>query len=375
MPTLYDLLRLPTRDEWKSKITAFLAGSGFPVASWSKVALPRYFVETEAAMKEDQGAVVKRLASTSSIRLAKAEGPEYVEFCASDIYDEVPNPATFTQGICVVEDAGGVGPDTLQAGAVWVANVDRSKRFKIISFPDGSNIVPLNGSIRVLVEAESAGADWNVGNDEIVEWITAKPGLSISNPQDISGTWITQQGTDKEDEDSLINRCLDKWSTLGTGSNGEAYRYFARKASPEITRCNPYSPGNGEVKIIVAGPSGPVSFEALTAARELIGLRQPLGMPFVTVDNAIVRSVLISGLIKFRRGSDIASGLAEAQFAVNEFARSVDVGQFVSKESILAALSSPPDVVDLTIDAPAEDVNLTIEEVFVPTFALIGQYF
>lgn len=375
MPSLYELLQLISRDEWKSKMTAFLAGNSFPVASWAKTSVPRYMVEMEAAMKEDQGTVVKRLASTATIRLAKEEGPDYVEFCAFNDYDEEPNPATYTQGVCIVEDTGSVGPDTIQAGATWVANVDRSKRFKIVGFPDGSSIVPLNGSIRVLVEAESAGADWNVGNGEIVEWVTSKPGLSISNPQDITGTWITQQGTDKEDPDSLTARCLDKWSTLGTGANEEAIRFFLKKAAPEITRCNVYSPGNGQVRAIVAGPSGPVSFESLTAAREAVRLRTPLGVPFVTVDNATVRSVLVSGLVKFRRGSDIASGIADAQYAVNEFARKTDVGQFISKESVLGALTSPPDVVDLTISAPNDDVILTLEEVFVPSFSLVGQYF
>lgn len=374
MPSLSDLLTTPTREEWLQKYSSFLAGANFPVASWAKTALVRYFVESESKIKEDIGALIKRIAATGFLRTAIAEGADFVELVAYEFWDEVPQPATFTQGICALSDVGSVGPDTIQPGTVWVATSDRSKRFSIIGFPDGSNIVPLDGSIRVLVQAESAGSDWNVENDGITEFVTAKPGLSISNPADISGTWITQQGADKEGPESLMGRCLDKWSTLGTGSNDEAYRFFARTI-PEITRVYPYSPGEGGVRIIVAGPSGPVSSDALDAARALITSKAPLGVPNVTVENATVRMVNVSGTVFVAKGFDLATVLAESKFAVNELARSSEIGGYLDRDAIVRAVRSPSGVRNTEIVSPSTDLFLSTEEIFVPTFSLAVAYF
>lgn len=370
MPSIYELLQAPSRAEWFGKITSFLQLADFPVASWHKTSIPRFFAETHAAMLADQGSLIRKIASSGFLRLAAAVGDDFLDLVAHETWDEDREPAVLTIGECYLTDVGSVGPTTIQPRTVWASDGGEN-RYIVTGFPDGSNVVPLDGSIRVTVEAESAGSSWNVGNNAIDSLITSLPGIEISNPPGITGTWITQQGSDPESNDSLIERCLDKWDTIGTGATDGAYRYHARTGFPEVSRTpKVYTEGGGNVRIVIAGSSGPVSPATHAAVSAKIDEKRPLAVPDVLVKNAVTRSQAVNAVLFIPKGVDAATVIAEARANVDAFARSLDIGAFVSRDQIGRALCTPRDVKDITLTEPAEDMQLTTEEIFVPTFTL-----
>jgi hypothetical protein len=358
-----DLLPV-TKEQILDKFVGLLQLAGFPTSSWQSGDFKRHTVESESELYVDLATVIRNVGKAGFIKLAPEIGDEWVDLCA-EFFDETRKPAVYTQGLATLTDADGIGPVAIAAGAFWIANADRTLRFVNV---DGGTLT-LNGTLELTFQAETAGTDWNVGNDELTEILTPQPGVTVRNLAQDNGTWITQQGADVESSSAFVQRCIDKWSTLGAGTDEGAYRYRATSASSEITKCRVYSPGAGAVRVIVAGDAGPVSSSALALAAASIESKRPLGVPDVTTTNCTVNNQTVSGVLYVKAGRDRAAALAAAQGSLNALARAADIGAVVSREQMIKALLVD-DVEDLTLTLPAADIELGASEKFVPTYAL-----
>lgn len=362
-----DIIKVPTRDEFVDKFVALLRLATFPVASWHSGSFQKHFVETESTMFADLSALIRNVAKGGMIRSAAEIGDEWVDLCAADFFDEVRKPAVYTQGKWRLVDAEGIGPITIQPGSFWVANAD--KTFRYVNVDPAPVVLPLDGSATLTLQAERPGSQWNVGVGALTELLTPQPGLVGANEALDTGTWITQQGADKESSASLILRCLSKWATLGSGANDGAYLYAAMSASPEITFPRVYSPYGGAVRVVLRGSAGPVSNAALAAAAARVERMRPLGVPDVVMLNATVRQELVAGTLVPPRNTDPAVAIGAAQAAVDKLARETKIGARVSREKIIWALMDTQ-LDDCALTAPAVDFQLSANEVWVPSYAL-----
>lgn len=367
MPSLAELLKIPSKDETIDVFVGLLRLAGFPVASWHSGAFKRHTVETEASMLVDVHTSVQKIAKAGYIKLAAEIDDAWVDLGAENVFSETRKPAVFTQGKIRLTDTQSTGPHTIALGAHRVADVSKSIRFTNVE----AGVIPLGGSVDLTFQAETAGTKWNVGVGAIVEYLTPLPGVTVSNPAQPSGTWITQQGANKESNAALVQRCLDKWSIIGSGSNDGAYRYHAASASSEITRVKVYSPGGGSVRVIVAGDAGPVSSTALNAAATIIEQKRPLGVPDVVTSNALSVIKLISGTLYVSAGFDLTATLSAALASLDAFQRATPLGSTkVSREKIIKALVVDG-VDDLTLNEPLDDFTLNLGEVWIPSYALV----
>lgn len=383
MTSLLNLITVPTKTAFLTKFIELLRLAGFPVSSWHSGSLQKHTAETESDMLSELARAVQQIAKAPFIRLAKDLGASWVELNAYEVFDEEPKESLTTQGVVVITDVGGVGPITRPAGTYWVANADKSYRYVNVA----AFTVPLNGAVSPLFQAESPGVDWNVGVGALTEQLTPEPGLSIANPAGANGTWITRQGTNRESVDALVQRCLDKWSTLGSGSNDAAYRYYALTAPEsatdaeralwaEATRVRVYSPAPGSVRVVIAGPRGPVSASALAAIASYIDQKRPLGVWDVVTSNAVVNLVTIGGVLRVAPGFSPASVLSKAQAAIDLFTSQSPIGGTngkMSREALIKA-TMVDEVSDLDGFLPATDVPVNNDEIVVPKFELIAVY-
>lgn len=364
MPSLRDLLQTPTRETWLDRILEFLRLRGFPVGAWQTTSFLRYFVETEADSFSDVNGVVAKIAAGGFLKLSSGD---WLSLVAENVFDEVRKPAVFAEGTATLADVGNVGPVTYDVGALWVTTAGRELRFA----NSAAITLPLGGSVTIYLRAEAAGEGYNVGNGAIDTFVSVTPGLTVSNPAGASGTWLTVQGVDVEGDDALKQRCIDKWGLLGSGATDGAYRYWSSSASPEITKVRAYSPGGGSVRVVVSGPSGPVSAAALGAAAALVESKRPLGVPDVVVSNAVAVPGVVGGTLVMEEGRDGAAAVAAAQAAVVAFAQGLGIGAKVSRERLVRELFVDG-VADLQGITPAADLVLADNEVFVPSFALVS---
>jgi uncharacterized phage protein gp47/JayE len=364
--SIIDLLTIPVKDAIVDKWVALLRLAGFPTASWQSGSFMKHTVETESELHVDLATLIQKAGKGGLIKFAAEVDDSWTDLCAENVFAETRKPAIFTQGKATLTDAGGIGPVTINDGAFWIANADKSLRF----FNVGGGTLPLSGTLQLTFQAETAGTKWNVGNNELHQILTPLPGVTVTNPALDTGTWITQQGADKETSAALASRCIDKWATLGTGANDAAYRYYALSASSEITRARPYSPGSGAVRVIIAGDAGPVSSTALTAAQTAIAAKRPLGVPDVLTLNATVFAQVIAGTLFVQAGFDPAATLAAAQASLNAFQRSLALGSKVSREKVIAALLVSG-VDDLELSSPILDTQLADAAVWIPSYSLL----
>lgn len=369
--SLSDLMKVLSKDDVLTSFISLLRLGGFPVASWHSGSLQKHTAETESSLLADLTEAVRNSTKGGFIKLAAEIDDAWVDLCAENVFAETRKAAVYTQGSVRLTDAGGSGPHTISPGGFWVANEDRSLRF--VTTNATNETLPMGGTLTLTFQAESPGANYNVGNGALVEALTPLPGVTVENIDPGTGTWITQQGTDAESNEALVQRCLDKWSTIGSGSDEAAYRYYATSASNEITRAKVYSPGAGSVRVVVGGASGPVSSTALAAAVALIESKRPLGVPDVVTSNAIARAQTITGVLYVDSGRDLASTLSAAQAAVDARARLTAIGGKVSRERIIRELMVDG-VNDLTLSAPADDLQLALDEVWVPSYALTAEF-
>lgn len=368
--SLDDLLTVPSKDDVLDAFVALLRLAGFPTASWQSDSVHRYTVETESELLSDLSLGIRNLGKASSIRLASEVDDAWVDLGA-EWFGETRKSAVFTQGVIRITDAASSGPQTINPGAFWVANADRSLRF--VSTNPSPVVIALGSFADIPFQAESPGALYNVGNDTLTQILTPLPGFTATNRDPGTGTWITQQGVDTESSAALVQRCLDKWATLGTGANEPAYRYYATTASSEITRVKVYETGSGSVRIVVAGPSGPVSPVALAAAQTAIAAKRPLGVPDVVVSNAVARAQDIGGVLYAEAGRDLSALLAASQSAGDALIRSYAIGARVSRERLIRSLFVDG-LDDIELVTPAADITLGIDEVLVPTYSLTAAF-
>lgn len=369
MPSLSDLIAGETNDSVMSGLLSFFKLSKFPTAAWDAFALPRVVTEYTSRYLADKSALIAAIAKGGFLDLAEGA---WLDLLAASLYVETRKPAVFAQGIVTFTDAQFQGPITFTAGAVWVGNTGRTRRFKAIASPSGNWTLPYGGTLDLLVEAEEGGADWNVGSGELVEVLTpAGSGIVVTNPPGTNGSWLTQQGADVESDPALRQRCRDKWATIGSGSNDAAYRYWATSTAAEVTRVKVSGdPDSGTVTMVIAGPTGPVSTDARDAVDARVTAARPLCIRTL-VFNATGYPVPLSGVLRLRAGAPPVATLQAALDAVNAYARESDIGGVVYRSRLIAALHVAG-VRSVELASPAGDIALASDRTFSPTFDLVA---
>lgn len=137
-------------------------------------------------------------------------------------------------------------------------------------------------SVDVLVEAEKEGSRYNVPQGQITRSLTYLGELTISNGPD----WIVREGSDTEDDVSLLNRCLRSWSERATRATEDTFVNVAEGVVGVLfaqADCD-HPRGQGTVDVIVTGTAGEATEGLLAAVREAV---DKIAGPY---DNILVKS-------------------------------------------------------------------------------------
>lgn len=181
-------------------------------------------------------------------------------------------------------------------------------------------------------------------------------------------TWITTAGRDVEANLALQTRDKSKWTTLGIGGALAAtYDYLARttpNGGSEVakTASAPDGTVGGQVNVVVAGPTGPVSSGALAAISAYIAARVPLGTKGV-VSNASIYSLAVTATV-YVVAAQLAAANAAILLALSQLAASIPIGgaegAVVEVAAIYQAImdQQASGVRNTHVAAPASDTNV-----------------
>jgi hypothetical protein len=244
-----------------------------PADSWQEGAVPRTFLDMDAAVLEELSRTQKGITRGGFIQLAKGG---WADLAAQNVYNEERVPAKTTVGNVKLTDAAGAGPFSVSAGQLVVES-DSGKRFSNVA----ALTIPASGNVTAQFQAEAAGADYNVAAGSIIRLLTTLPGVTVTNPNPLGGSWITRQGRNKETDAELAARCVAKWGSLGVGATDDGYFVWATRASENVTRTysrvSPTVPG--QVDLFIAGPGGAVDAGTIAAVDAYVQPRVPSPRP------------------------------------------------------------------------------------------------
>lgn len=137
-------------------------------------------------------------------------------------------------------------------------------------------------SVDVLVEAEVEGARYNVPQSQITRSLTYLGEVEINNGKD----WITQEGSDTEDDESVRTRALRAWSELARRAIKDTFINAAESVPGVLfaqADCE-HPRGQGTVDVIVTGTAGEATEGLLALVREAV---EKVSGPY---DNILVKS-------------------------------------------------------------------------------------
>lgn len=189
-------------------------------------------------------------------------------------------------------------------------------------------------------------------------------------------SWILTPGQDIESGPALRARDKGRWGTLGVGAgNAQAYDFLARSApngGSEVVQTDAYPDPDvaGQVDVVVAGQTGPVSSGALANITAYITGRSPLTVS-VAVINAAAQDITVSGTVYVKAAQQVQASVA-IQTALSNYGASVKIAGLVEWTQIVAAIvnQAQSGVTNYTPAAPLTDIQLATATVVQFTISL-----
>lgn len=322
MPTdLADLVTARTEATLQTELLAELVGESFPTADWQEGSVPRSLVKGDASALADLDTTVASLAGAAFLGTAEGldeaddeETASWLDLLAEQRFDESRIQATFAEWTFTLEAASGIGPYTIGAGALVVAS---SGGVRFQSTNTGNVVVPLGSTAPITVKAQRKGTSGNTATPSVIV-SPALPGVTIT------GATLSTSARDRESDDSLRQRCVDKWATLAEGQGPQAaYRYWCIGAVDELgASCGITKvafdtiPGTGAVPIWVSGADENIGSAQLIDAQAYVDARKPL-TDVPTLSHASETTVDVSGMtVTFKPGQNTDPNRAAARAAI-----------------------------------------------------------
>lgn len=235
---------------------------------------------------------------------------------------------------------------------------------------DAFTLAP-NTSRNVRMVATVPGSASNVGNNSIFIIQPTIGGVLVGNPAQVGSTsWISVAGTDPERNETLIQRCRARWSTISAGGGAPAYiqrvseAFAASGLTNTITRIavddtNPLGPGTAAVYL--ANASGPATGTEVSIVDAYLQLRKALGMNVLLTAAATAFTVPLSVTVYGTSSTTAAIAAITNAFSITP------LGGRIFIDSITSALLSINGIYNAPIKNGAGVVYLSGSLIQVPT--------
>lgn len=277
--TLDAILPVPELEELKEEKIAELKSKGFIITNFQPGGIFYTLLMVILRVRIELVLLLRKV--LGQMFLTHATG-KWLDLKLAD-YAKTRKAAQKTQGMVVVSrnNAG----EAVRIGKGQVFKTEKDINGAELRFYVTETTVLQKGSlsVKVPVEAEKEGAAYNVPAGQITKSLVYISGIdSITNEED----WITQEGSDVEDDESARIRGLRSWSELAQRSIEDTF-VNAAEAVPGVLYAQAdcqHPRGQGTVDVIVTGTAGTATEGLLTAVRKAVAA---ITGPY---DNVLVKS-------------------------------------------------------------------------------------
>lgn len=373
--SLGQLLAPVTEDEAYETALSILRELGFPVTAWQDGRVQKTRVRLIARLYSQltQVLVGQQKGGTSDARGA------YADLRGQYLYNETREPSEATIGkIHFVSDLTAPAL-SYDPGEVRIrVGTQTFENEEAISLSPGAS-----GDFSF--QAVIPGAAGNVAADSTCTFLDpVVVGVTLTNPEiGETGTWITTQGRDAEEDSRYLTRAQGKIERLAYGATEGAYKLWVLEALPEIpeNRVNVIQgEGDGEIEITAATSEGALTGDQITAITDYLdgadGIgRRPIN-DIVTVGTVTEVSDPSLTLTVYVLKAFAENAEATITEALETYLESLPIGGQVigappgkaRQAAMVAAVMAVQGVVNVT--GVPSDVTLGSDEIYVPSISL-----
>lgn len=357
---LDEILPIPDREELKNTIEEELKEEGFVITNFRTGGI---FYTLLMILLQIRIELVKLLRTVlNNMFVSHAEGV-WMELKAADFSKKRKKPTKAKGYVFVERDAPGE--------AVRIAKGDIFKTEQDINGEELRYLVVEEAilqkdslSQKVLIEAEKEGSKYNVSQGQIKKSLTHIEGVDrVNNPTD----WLTQEGSDLEDIESLRERTLNSWAELSTMPISDKYKNACEAVDGVLfIRVDDMHPrGQGTVDIIVTSTAGGATEGLLDKVAEVADtIKGPYDNLLVKSSETVHQDVEIIIYIAEDASSE---GIKERAEAIIADLLKISKGRELNKlykDEIVYSLKRDIQVYKKSdIISPAEDVILSNDKV------------
>lgn len=262
---LDEIIPVPKLDDLKDKKIAELKDAGFAITNFHSGGIYYTLMMIVLRIKIELLELARTIAN--NMTLSHSSGA-WLDIKAND-YSKWRKQAQKTQGIVTVTRGSSQG-EAIKIAKGHVFKTAKDINGDELRYISTETAVLQKGatSVNVPVEAEAEGSTYNVPKGQITRSLTYIGDVAITNGE----SWITREGSDTEDDDSLRTRALRSWSELARHATKDSYINAAESVPGVLfaqADCD-HPRGQGTVDIIVTGTAGTATEGLLAAVRAAV---------------------------------------------------------------------------------------------------------
>lgn len=353
----------PDLDELKEEQVRKLQEKGFVITNFNSGGIFHTILMIILQVKTELVKLLRSMLNTLYVRHADKE---WLGILAADFSKE-RKAAVKTQGnITLYKRSGSEATTVIPTGTVF--KTDKDINGEELRFFSTEKVVVLKDAVTVMVpvEAEMEGSKYNIPPGQITRCLQHLEGIEKINNEK---GWITREGSDIEDWESLRERTLGAWDLLATMPTAAKYKNVCEAIDGvlHVTVNQLHPRGQGTVDIIVTGTAGEATEELLQKVQEAAdGIKAPdddvLVKSAVTVSQDMVLQVTLPKLVSDEGIEDRVVSAVTNYFRIS---RERELNEFIQYDLLYAIKNSIPLIKNVKILTPDGDVVLEKDKVII----------
>lgn len=360
---LNEIFPEPDLDELKQEQVRKLQEKGFAITNFNSGGIFHTILMIILQVKTELVKLLRSMLNTLYVRHADKE---WLGILAADFSKE-RKAAVKTQGnITLYKRSGNEATTVIPTGTVF--KTDKDINGEELRFFSTEKVVVLKDAVTVMVpvEAEMEGNKYNIPPGQVTRCLQHLEGIEKINNEK---GWITREGSDIEDWESLRERTLGAWDLLATMPTAAKYKNVCEAIDGvlHVTVNQLHPRGQGTVDIIVTGTAGEATEELLQKVQEAVdGIKAPdddvLVKSAVTVSQDMVLQVTLPKLVSDEGIEDRVVSAVTNYFRIS---RERELNEFIQYDLLYVIKNSIPLIKNVKILTPDGDVVLEKDKVII----------
>lgn len=359
---LDEILPLPSLDDLKTEYVQKLKDNGFVITNFNSGGIFYTLLMIILQCRIDLISLCRTVLSNMFVSYAESS---WLDLKAAD-YSKSRKQPLKTRGYVTVSRNAAGDAIKISKGHIFKTALDiNGDELKFIVIED-TTLQQNSLTVAVPVEAENEGSEYNVPENQITRTLVHIEGIdTISNTTD----WITREGSDLEETESLRSRVLNSWAELSTMPIADKYKNACEAVQGVlfVTVDDQNPRGQGTIDIIVTSSAGAASEEllalVLAAAEEI---KAPYDDLLVKSSTVITQNISVTVTVDYGTNTDgLEDDIKSAIISMMAVSQSRNLNELNVADIIYCVKASISVARNVRVTTPSEDISLDVSNVII----------